>query len=58
MPTAYGTHPYFQIPQAEKQNLTADIEGFNPKEIDWRGRFESVLYESGSHPHTNAGQKN
>ena len=47
MPTAYGTHPYFQIPQAEKQNLTADIEGFNPKEIDWRGRFDQSFTNPG-----------
>ena len=47
MPTAYGTHPYFQIPQAEKQNLTANIEGFNPKEIDWRGGFDQSFTNPG-----------
>jgi galactose mutarotase-like enzyme len=47
MPTAYGTHPYFQIPQAEKQNLTANIEGFSPKEIDWQGGFDQSFVNPG-----------
>ena len=47
MPTAYGTHPYFQIPQAEKQNLTANIEGFSPKEIDWQGGFDQSFTNPG-----------
>jgi galactose mutarotase-like enzyme len=47
MPTAYGTHPYFQIPQADKQNLTANIEGFNPKEIDWSGGFDQSFANPG-----------
>ena len=47
LPTAYGTHPYFQIPQADKQNLTANIEGFNPKEIDWSGGFDKSFVNPG-----------
>jgi galactose mutarotase-like enzyme len=47
MPTAYGTHPYFLIPQSEKQNLTANIEGFNPKEIDWIGGFDQSFTNPG-----------
>jgi len=47
MPTAYGTHPYFQIPQADKHNLTANIEGFNPKEIDWLGGFDKSFVNPG-----------
>ena len=47
MPTAYGTHPYFQIAQAEKQNLTANIEGFSPKEIDWRAGFDKSFANPG-----------
>ena len=40
MPTAYGTHPYFKIPQEEKQRLTTNIGGFNPKEINWMEEFD------------------
>jgi galactose mutarotase-like enzyme len=47
LPTAYGTHPYFLIPQAEKQNLTANIEGFSPKEIDWSGGFDKSFANPG-----------
>jgi galactose mutarotase-like enzyme len=47
MPTAYGTHPYFLIPQAEKQNMTANIDGFNPKEIDWLGGFDRSFANPG-----------
>lgn len=31
MPTAYGTHPYFRIPQEEKQKLITNIVGFNAR---------------------------
>jgi len=47
MPTAYGTHPYFQIPQAEKQNLIVNIKGFNPNEIDWLGGFDQSFANPG-----------
>ncbi len=47
LPTAYGTHPYFQIPQADKHNLTANIDGFNPNEIDWSGGFDKSFVNPG-----------
>jgi galactose mutarotase-like enzyme len=47
MPTAYGTHPYFKILQEDKQNLTANIDGFNPKEIDWLGGFDKSFVNPG-----------
>ena len=47
MPTAYGTHPYFQIPQEEKQLLTTNIGGFSPKDINWMGDFNKPFPNPG-----------
>ena len=48
MPTAYGTHPYFNIAQAEKQKLTSNIVGFNPQMINWQNGFDQCFANPGS----------
>ena len=47
MPTAYGIHPYFEIPQEEKQNLITNIGNFNPKEINWMKEFDQPFTNPG-----------
>jgi galactose mutarotase-like enzyme len=47
MPTAYGTHPYFEIPQEEKQRLITNIRNFNPSEINWMGEFDKPFLNPG-----------
>lgn len=48
MPTTYGTHPYFEIEAAEKENLITNIESFKPKEINWMEEFDKPFINSGS----------
>jgi galactose mutarotase-like enzyme len=48
MPTAYGIHPYFKIPREEKPNLTTDIGGFNPREINWLVEFDKPFNNPGN----------
>jgi galactose mutarotase-like enzyme len=47
MPTAYGTHPYFAIPQEEKQRLITNIENFNPKEVNWMEEIDKPFINPG-----------
>jgi galactose mutarotase-like enzyme len=47
MPTAYGIHPYFKIPQAEKASLIANIAGFHPGEINWMAEFDKSFPNHG-----------
>jgi galactose mutarotase-like enzyme len=47
MPTAYGIHPYFKIPQAEKQLVVTNIAGFLPGEIDWTAEFDKSFPNPG-----------
>jgi galactose mutarotase-like enzyme len=47
MPTAYGIHPYFKIPQAEKQLVVTNIAGFFPGEIDWTAEFDKSFPNPG-----------
>ena len=47
MPTAYGTHPYFEIPQEEKQRLITNIMSFHPKEINWMQEFDRPFLNPG-----------
>jgi galactose mutarotase-like enzyme len=47
MPTAYGIHPYFKIPQAEKPGLFTNISGFHPGEIDWAAEFDKSFPNPG-----------
>ena len=47
MPTAYGTHPYFEIPQEEKQRLITNIENFNPKEVNWMEEIDKPFINPG-----------
>ena len=47
MPTAYGIHPYFKIPQAEKWLMAANIAGFYPGEIDWTTEFDKSFPNPG-----------
>jgi galactose mutarotase-like enzyme len=48
MPTAYGTHPYFNIAQSDKQKLIANIDGFNPKVVNWQNGFDQSFANPGS----------
>jgi galactose mutarotase-like enzyme len=47
MPTAYGTHPYFNISQGDKHKLITNIEGFNPQEINWLEEFDHSFFNPG-----------
>jgi galactose mutarotase-like enzyme len=47
MPTAYGIHPYFGIPQEEKQKLITNIGSFNPREINWMEEFDKPFVNPG-----------
>jgi galactose mutarotase-like enzyme len=47
MPTAYGTHPYFKIPQTDKALLRANIPGFNPETTDWLKPFDASFANPG-----------
>jgi galactose mutarotase-like enzyme len=47
MPTAYGIHPYFKIPQAEKWLMVANIAGFHAGEIDWTAEFDKSFPNPG-----------
>ena len=47
MPTAYGTHPYFEIPQEAKQRLITNIGSFNPKETNWMEEFDKPFINPG-----------
>jgi galactose mutarotase-like enzyme len=47
MPTAYGTHPYFEIPQEEKQRLITNIRNFQPREVNWMGEFDKSFLNPG-----------
>jgi galactose mutarotase-like enzyme len=36
LPTAYGTHPYFEIMDSDKSKvIIKNIEDFNPQKVDW-----------------------
>jgi len=47
MPTAYGMHPYFEIPQEAKRRLITNIRGFNPQEINWMEEFDNPFINPG-----------
>jgi len=47
MPTAYGTHPYFEILQEEKQRLITNIGNFNPNEVNWMEEFDKPFINPG-----------
>jgi len=47
MPTAYGTHPYFEIPQNDKQRLRTNIAGFNPHDTNWMKQFDNSFGNPG-----------
>jgi len=47
MPTAYGTHPYFEIPQEAKQRLITNIVSFTPIEINWMEEFDKPFINPG-----------
>jgi galactose mutarotase-like enzyme len=47
MPTAYGTHPYFAIPQADKSRLITNITGFYPDAINWWDDFDQSFINPG-----------
>jgi galactose mutarotase-like enzyme len=47
MPTAYGIHPYFEIPQEEKLRLITNIVSFKPKEINWIEEFDRPFINPG-----------
>jgi galactose mutarotase-like enzyme len=40
MPTAYGLHPYFSIPQPDKHELRTNIPGFDPQAVNWLEEFD------------------
>jgi galactose mutarotase-like enzyme len=47
IPTAYGTHPYFEITQEEKQKLITNIRSLNPQEINWTEEFDKAFVNPG-----------
>jgi galactose mutarotase-like enzyme len=47
MPTAYGTHPYFNISQDNKHKLITNIGGFHPQEINWLEEFDQPFSNPG-----------
>jgi galactose mutarotase-like enzyme len=47
LPTAYGTHPYFNIAQDNKHKLITNIGGFHPQEINWLEEFDQPFSNPG-----------
>ena len=47
MPTAYGTHPYFNISQEDKPGLITNIDGFHPQAINWLAEFDKPFPNPG-----------
>jgi galactose mutarotase-like enzyme len=57
MPTGYGLHPYFSIPQADKQELRTNIVGFNPAHVNWLEEFDRSFANPGLIHVTISGRK-
>lgn len=47
MPTAYGIHPYFEIPDGEKASIITNIKGFDPEKTDWTKEFDQSFENPG-----------
>lgn len=47
MPTAYGLHPYFYLPNSEKVEIETNINNFDPKGINWDEIFDKRFSNPG-----------